>query len=822
MILIIYCIFLISAYLNGAHAESHAQSTLSSSSRLVTNLQRRQFELTNDMGPDYVTIFPFQLLLGPTRNPLNDEQIQEIRSVVADVLLVQIKALPNPSMQLIADVKLAGVSTVKWRTPKVQLRRREIIEMEIYRGRDGDDGGGRGLNAFTSTANLYTTVIHMEGGEAEFKFSIYELPPFETELNEAILLILSTKALSAIQNIAGLSGIDFLYAFDEINTPVPTPSPTKKPTAQPTSSPSSKPTTYPTLSPSYKPTTYPTLLPTESSVSPTLSPTKGPTTYPTTSPTIKLTEKLTEGPTSSPTKKALSTIKLTKDPTPSPIKNPTPTIKLTKDPTSSPTKNPTQNPMSSPKTQQPTLALVKLGPPNGNKAPLLLSAVGGGIITLLVAFFVKRKISPSNDIKGRREYDRTFDDAPDTINGKIAPLDEQGNYDTNVIDAKHDNNKAIPVHVQQVTADKLSCSGSVYTTNTEDSFENTHTPTIDSPVVGPEKSVQKSESQVVNVNVNPQSTTPPPHIQSTIDLLTPTNFDASLNEFSKSDGPKSDIELFSQTTFMKPEAQYENNIDLLHDGLHEPKSDAELSSQTTLFMKPGEHFENNKNLVLDDESQSHGPKSNFELSLSSQTTFIKPKGQQYENNINHLLDRSQLGEGKLDGALSIPVETRVMKEDNLLFDPLTFQEQKFDIHETSGQHVEEGNLLFDLSQKTKSDVETMPSQTSFMKHESQHVEEGNLLFDLSQKTKSDTEAMPTKTSFMRDEGQDVNDDDLSFIIAQRPSSDVELSPQRSFIQSPMQYQEDDEEFSVDETWNPDDNDYDDDYDDSSPGFGKMC
>lgn len=231
--------------LTSGRSRNSSQTTLLSREKL--NLKRRQYDLTNEFDIVYVNIHPFDLIIGPTYQPLNLEVLDEIHDVVQNTLLMTMSSSTNDDLDflnlwpLTRDVELAGA--------KMKFRGDSSNRNHQRTKWNNNHSRYRFLEA-PSFNEPYTTLIRMEGGVAEFAFSMLYLTPSTIELNEVVLKILSDHLLPEIQQISALSSVTFVNAYDEVVTEKPTSSPTPSPTPSPTQVRSKGNEVFPTLEPS--------------------------------------------------------------------------------------------------------------------------------------------------------------------------------------------------------------------------------------------------------------------------------------------------------------------------------------------------------------------------------------------------------------------------------------------------------------------------------------------------------------------------------------------------------------------------------------------
>lgn len=253
----------------------------------ATHVTHHARHLFDDTQPIAVALHSFRLNIGPTAQPLEQFQIDEVQDTIENLLFEKLtNDAAYASLNQVENIELTG-------QPEVV----HIPALEI--------------NDFM-TRMAMSTLDYTSGGVAKFSYSSIGDIPSAKEISDATQEILQRHLKSSLKQM--VDGLEWLTMVDvEMDGP-----PTASPTVQPTATPTKSPTLSPTESPSKSPTGSPTRIPTA-----------GPTTTPTTAPTF--------GPTSSPTPLPTSS------PTPSPTPSPTAVV-FERDPTSSPTPLPTAAP----------------------------------------------------------------------------------------------------------------------------------------------------------------------------------------------------------------------------------------------------------------------------------------------------------------------------------------------------------------------------------------------------------------------------------------------------------------------------------------------
>lgn len=184
-------------------------SALQKQSNQRGNLKRRKMGITNEYRIQHVSINPFELVIGPTKHPLNLEQVGELKEIIVETLIKNIPQKITARNDQLLDVKLAG------------------YRME-YRGSRRHRHLNRNTNRFMNDASYesHTTIFSMEGGEAEFGYSPYPFPPKRKTLNNIVIDTMNNDLLHELKTTTTFAQLNKASAYSYKLTNPSTSSPT--------------------------------------------------------------------------------------------------------------------------------------------------------------------------------------------------------------------------------------------------------------------------------------------------------------------------------------------------------------------------------------------------------------------------------------------------------------------------------------------------------------------------------------------------------------------------------------------------------------------
>ena len=197
-------------------------------------------------------------------------------------------------------------------------------------------------------------------------------------------------------------------------TPRPTPSPSVMPSTEPSFSPSVKPSTNPTLKPSDKPSLSPSSYP---STTPSVFPSASPTSEPSAQPSIQPSDAPSDSPSSMPSPQPSGNPSSTPSNSPSAPPSRKPSTSPSAIPTTQPSSSPSAQPTTSYPSVTPSMKVISTSPTveledTGRVNQVVLEAkgkssrgvqaslVGGAIVILAGALFVKRDAILGKDVDG--------------------------------------------------------------------------------------------------------------------------------------------------------------------------------------------------------------------------------------------------------------------------------------------------------------------------------------------------------------------------------------------------------------------------------------
>ncbi len=173
---------------------------------------QRELSISNDV--IYLFIPKFELEVGFMEENLSPYEIGEVRNVIVKVLLDNMVGAEN--------VEITGISMKQ----RGHRRKRKMVRNEA-----------RVLNNSATQTHHHShsglTILSIEGGKAEFSFSLSSLMRQELFLKRVFGILSSHEFLLELKQIESLSGLSFVNAHEEVLTPSPTITPTKSPTTSP-------------------------------------------------------------------------------------------------------------------------------------------------------------------------------------------------------------------------------------------------------------------------------------------------------------------------------------------------------------------------------------------------------------------------------------------------------------------------------------------------------------------------------------------------------------------------------------------------------------